>query len=174
MGQTLIIYVMEQQKTHWKRLINPDYIGAYMVQEDTTVKIESVTRQLVKGEGGKSEECTVANLQGTKPFILNRTNSKMITKLYGSPYIEDWVGKLITLYPTTTKVAGETVECLRIRPSVPKPANQAAPDYTNQAATLRNCQDLASLQFEFKALDSKAQLALVAVKDEMKLKLSAQ
>lgn len=160
---------MEPTKTHWKRLINPDYIGAYMVAEDTTVKIEKVTRQLVKGEGGKSEECTVAHLVGTKPFILNRTNSKMITKLYGSPYIEDWVGKTITLYPTTTKVAGETVECLRIRPT--RPTSSKPVDYTNQTAQLRSCKTLAELQAAYMAMDNVSQSALVPVKDEMKGKL---
>jgi len=161
---------MEPTKTHWKRLINPDYIGAYMVAEDTVVKIMSVKRQLVKGEGGKSEECTVAELEGTKPFILNRTNSKMITKLYGSPYIEDWFGKTITLYPTTTKVAGETVECLRIRPTqptAPKPI-----DYSKQIALLRSCTTLEQLQAAYLSLPAEIKTALVTVKDEMKGKLS--
>jgi hypothetical protein len=71
----------------------------------------------VTGTGGKKEDCTVAHLVGQKPMILNVTNSKMIAKLYG-PYIEDWAGKPITLYASTTKLAGETVECLRIRPKV--------------------------------------------------------
>lgn len=164
---------MEQQKTHWKILVNPLYIGAYMVQSDITVRITKVVREIVKGENGKSEECTVAYLEGTKPIILNRTNSKTITKLYGSPYIEDWVGKWITIYPTTTKVAGETVECLRIRTVKPTSTTQSAPvDYTNAINTLRNCKDLASLQFEYSALSKPAQAATVAVKDEMKLKLT--
>ena len=170
---------MEQQKTHWKVLINPLYIGAYMVDKDTTVKITKVVREIVKGENGKSEECTIAYLEGTKPFILNRTNSKTIAKLYGTPYIEDWIGKLITLFPTTTKVAGETVECLRIRPTKPVQSapqqntpNQSAPvDYTNQIATLRNCTTLEALQFEYSAMNRAAQSATAAVKDEMKIKL---
>lgn len=163
---------MELIKTHWKRLINPDYIGAYMVAEDMTVKIEKVTRQLVKGEGGKSEECTVAHLVGTKPFILNRTNSKMITKLYGSPYIEDWVGKQITLYPTTTKVAGETVECLRIRPTKPTAPAQTAPDRTAHIAALRSATTLEQLRDAYAEMSKADQVALVAVKDECKRLLS--
>jgi hypothetical protein len=167
---------MEQTKTHWRILVNPLYIGAYMVQSDITVKITKVVREIVKGENGKSEECTVAYLEGTKPIILNRTNSKTITKLYGTPYIEDWVGKYITIYPTTTKVAGETVECLRIRSTVPTrtAASQKPVDYTNQIATLRACKTLDNLKFEYSALDKAAQTALVGVKDEMKTKLSAQ
>lgn len=53
-------------------------------------------------------------------MILNRTNSKMIQKIYGTPYIEEWVGKTITLYAATTKLAGEDVECLRIRSQQPR------------------------------------------------------
>lgn len=106
-------------KTHWKRLINPDYIGAYSLNEgeDLTVKIDFVQVEEITGSGGKKEHCTVAHLVNEKPMILNVTNSKTIAKLYG-PYIEDWQGKLITLFASTTRLAGETVECLRIRPKV--------------------------------------------------------
>ena len=107
-------------KTHWKLLINPDYIGAYWLTpgEDATVTIDFVHREVITGTGGKKEECTVAHLRnGVKPFILNVTNSKSIAKLYG-PFIEDWAGKQITLYASTAKMAGDTVECLRVRPKV--------------------------------------------------------
>lgn len=110
----------EQPKTHWKLLMNPDFIGAYWLPpgEDVTVTIDYVQREVITGTGGKKEECSVAHLKnGVKPFILNATNSKTIAKLYG-PYIEDWAGKKITLYASTAKLAGDTVECLRIRPKV--------------------------------------------------------
>lgn len=108
-------------KTHYKRLMNPDFIGAYSLNEgeDLTVVIAGVAREIITGSGGKKEECTVAQLKGQKPFILNSTNQKSIAKLYG-PYIEDWAGKPITLFASTTKLAGDTVECLRIRPTVAK------------------------------------------------------
>jgi hypothetical protein len=113
---------MEKQKTHWKRLINPDYIGVYALPDghDLTVTIDFVRRETVVGTGGKKEECTVARLVDQKPLILNVTNSKTIHRLYG-PYIDDWAGKQITLYASTTRLAGETVECLRIRPVVEVP-----------------------------------------------------
>jgi hypothetical protein len=106
-------------KTHWKRLVNPDYIGAYAIPEgeDLTVRIDFVQVEEVHGAQGKKDMCTVAHLKGQKPMILNVTNSKSIAKLYG-PYIEDWAGKPITLFASTTRLAGETVECLRIRPKV--------------------------------------------------------
>jgi hypothetical protein len=115
-------------KTHWKMLINPDYIGAYALPpgQDLTVTIESVSREIVTSTGGKKEECTVARLKGHKPLILNVTNSKSIARLYG-PYIEDWAGKPITLYASTTKLAGEMVECVRIRPQVVQQQPQKQP-----------------------------------------------
>lgn len=106
-------------KTHWKQLINPDYIGAYALPEgkDITVTISGVGREMVTSNGGRKEECTVAQLEGNKPLILNATNSKSIARLYG-PYIEDWAGKQITLFQSETKFGGEMVECIRIRPQV--------------------------------------------------------
>ena len=109
-------------RTHWKRLINPDYIGVYALPnggDDMNVTIDYVQLEEITGSGGKKEDCMVAHLISQKPLILNVTNSKSIQKLYG-PYIEDWAGKDITLYASTTKLAGEIVECLRIRPSVPR------------------------------------------------------
>lgn len=109
-------------KTHWKKLMNPEYIGAYWLPEgeDVTVVIDYVVREIITGTGGKKEECTVAHLKGgVKPFILNATNSKTIAKLYGN-FIEDWAGRPITLFASTARLAGDTVECLRIRPVVAK------------------------------------------------------
>lgn len=122
-------------KTHWKRLINPDYLGAYSLEvgQDMNVTIDHVRRDMVTGVGGKKEECTIAYLKGQKPLILNNTNSKSIAKLYG-PYIEDWAGKPITLFATTTKLAGETVECLRVRPVVSKAAKPQLSDERLDAA----------------------------------------
>ena len=125
------------EKTHYKRLMNPDYIGAYSLDpgQDMTVTISHVVREQVTGTGGKKEECTVAYLKGQKPFILNATNSKSIAKLYG-PFIEDWAGRPITLFATTTKLAGEQVECLRIRPKVAeRKKERLSPERFTQALT---------------------------------------
>jgi hypothetical protein len=109
--------------THWKKLVNPDYIGAYALPkgEDLTLTIANVAREMVTGTGGKKEECTVIHWteKNVKPFILNKTNAKTIQKIYGTPYIEEWEGKRITLYAASTRLAGEEVECLRIRPTAP-------------------------------------------------------
>lgn len=113
----------EQHLTHWKRLVNPDYLGVYSLDngKDMTLTIDRIVREVVTSTGGKKEECTVAYFkEKVKPMILNRTNSKMIQKIYNTPYIEEWAGKKITVYASATKLAGEEVECLRIRQLVPQ------------------------------------------------------
>jgi len=98
--------------------MNPDYLGAYSLGDtkDLKVTIENVKKEFVTGTGGKKEECTIAYLKGQKPMILNSTNCKMISKNFGTSFIEDWKGKEITLYVAKIRAFGEdNVECLRIR-----------------------------------------------------------
>lgn len=113
-------------KTHWKKLTNPDYLGAYALNpnQEIIVTISKVQIEKVKGSDGKEEECTVARFveKDIKPMILNATNSKIITKLYNTPYIEDWQGRKIQIYATKVKAFGELVEALRIRNVIPKQA----------------------------------------------------
>jgi hypothetical protein len=116
-------------KTHWKQLVNPDYLGAYSIPEggDLTVTIDVVRSEEITMAGGKKEVCSVARIKGNKPWILNMTNQKAIARLYG-PFIEDWQGKDVTLYAGTTKFGGETVECIRVRPQVARQSKQAISD----------------------------------------------
>jgi hypothetical protein len=106
--------------THWKKLTNPNYLGSYSLEpgQDLTVEIIRVQKELVTGAGGEKEECIVATLKGQKPMILNKTNCKTIEKIYGTPYIEEWSGKKVTLYAEKVKAFGEVVEALRIRKNV--------------------------------------------------------
>lgn len=109
-------------RTHWKLLTNPNYIGAYTLAadgKDLVVEIIKVQRERVQGTDGKQEECTVAHLQGQKPLILNKTNCKIIEKIYGTPFIEEWTGKKITLYVANVRAFGDVVPALRIRDKVP-------------------------------------------------------
>lgn len=109
--------------THWKKLTNPDYLGAYAIETDDIIAtIKVVKNELVTGPDGKKEECTVAYFEenGIKPMILNATNCKTISKLYKTPYIEEWAGRKIAIYKEEVRAFGELVEALRIRSTVPK------------------------------------------------------
>ena len=111
---------MANEKTHYKKLMNPDYIGAYSLMvgdtsPDLNVTITSVKRELVTGADGKKEECTVAYLKDQKPFILNSTNGKTLSKLFDTPYIEEWEGKSFKLVVKTIRAFGENVDALRVK-----------------------------------------------------------
>jgi hypothetical protein len=108
---------MTDQKTHWKKTMNPNYLGAYALEpgKDLISTIISVKKEIVKDANGTDAECLVVHLKGTKPFICNKTNAKAISKATGSNYIEDWAGKTIALYIANVRAFGENVEGLRVR-----------------------------------------------------------
>ena len=107
---------------HWKKLINPDYLGAYSLDpgQDMILTIKTVQREMITGTGGKKEECPVCHWQeDQKPMIFNVINMKTIAKMYGSD-TDGWIGKRVQIYATTTKFGSDTVECLRIRKDPPE------------------------------------------------------
>ena len=122
-------------KTHWKKMVNMDYLGTYSLEDgqDMTLTLDFVRQEVVTGNSGRKEQCMVAHFkENVKPMILNRTNAKTITKVTGSPFIEDWNGKRITLYADTTRFGGDIVECLRIRPYAPPVAKQTVTEQPKQ------------------------------------------
>jgi hypothetical protein len=112
------------EKTHWKKYTNPDYLGAYAFQpgEEKTVTIKEVKRELVFNPSGSGkEECTVAFfVEDVKPLILNKTNCKAIGKAWGTPYIEDWAGRRITLKVKKVMAFGELTDAVRVSPERPE------------------------------------------------------
>ena len=104
-------------KTHWKKLQNPDYLGAWDFQpnEIKTLTIKLVKMEKVTGSGGKKEDCAVCHFQEqTKPMILNVTNSKAIEKRTQSAYIEDWAGCKIAVRTEKVNAFGDMVDAVRV------------------------------------------------------------
>ena len=58
-----------------------------------------------------------------KGLVLNKTNTKTISNLYGGES-DEWAGKSITIYPTETDFQGERVECIRVK--IKRPATPVA------------------------------------------------
>lgn len=118
---------MSNELTHWKKQFNYDYLGAYSLADgkDVTLTMQATKREMVVGGDGKKQECFICYFKEKadwiKPMILNRTNCKTIEKIYGTPYIEQWSGKQITIYIANgIKAFGDVVDALRIRPEKPK------------------------------------------------------
>ena len=113
---------MTVKKTHWKKLTNPNYIGAHDLYNDKGEKvtfdvvIKSVVQEMVKTQDGKEEECVVCYFDSAKkPMILNKTNMKIIANKLKTPIIEEWYGNRVTIYIANVRAFGSTVEALRIK-----------------------------------------------------------
>lgn len=144
--------------THWKKTVNPDYIGSYALEsdKDMILTIKSAGVEMVTGNNGKKEEKLVIHFMepGVKPMICNRTNAKVITKLHKTPYIEQWSGKKIQLYSSRITAFGEEVDALRIRDYV-----QAAPtvDVSSAIDLLNASTSLDELKASFLKLSKQEQ-----------------
>ena len=110
-------------KTNWKKLANKDYLGSWDIEQgsDLVLTIARIEQRQVKNPQGKDEEVIVCEWQENyKPMILNVTNCKAIAKAYNSEYIEDWIGKRVSLFTTMVSAFGDTTEAIRIRPYAPR------------------------------------------------------
>lgn len=104
-------------KTHWKKLRNPDYLGAFDFQpgEERTVTVREVKADTVKSAEGDST-CTIIHfIEPYKPMILNASNGKMLEKLFETAFIEEWRGRQFKLVVKKVKAFGELVDALRVK-----------------------------------------------------------
>lgn len=65
-------------------------------------------------EGEKDVDRIIGFVGKKKKLGLNITNTKKIGEIHGEE-TDNWSGKKIELYPTTTEMAGKTTPCIRIR-----------------------------------------------------------
>ena len=87
--------------------------------KDVTLTIKKVEGGVITGAKGKKDKKPILHFERTdKRLGLNKTNGKVIAQLYGTE-VNEWVGKRVTLFATTTDYGGETVECIRVRNRVP-------------------------------------------------------
>ena len=109
---------------HYRLMFPTDYVAAPELQgRDAAVTIKSVSIDEMPLAGTtKKEKRPIVQFEETpKKLVLNKTNAKIIAKLLGVQTAA-WIGKRITLYPTTTKFGPDTVDCIRVRDKLPPPA----------------------------------------------------
>lgn len=114
---------------HFKKLHPSEYLGAHDLNDkDAILTILSVSIETLKTDRG-DEQKPVMRFYETKAvaeknrskeqrMVLNKTNAATIAALHGTE-VNDWAGKKITLFPTACQSFGETVECVRVRPTLP-------------------------------------------------------
>lgn len=113
--------------THWRDLQEErkNLYAEHLGGADRVLRIVAVRGGEVMGEKGRKTRKPFICFDGVEqPLAANITNCKMIAKLLGTANVDEWVGRWITLYPTTTTKDGETFECIRVRPKLPTPPKE--------------------------------------------------
>jgi hypothetical protein len=73
------------------------------------------TEELAGSDGAKKLK-SIVSFKGTgKELVCNITNFDAICDATGEYDTANWPGQPIELYPTKTKMAGKTVDCIRVR-----------------------------------------------------------
>lgn len=119
---------MEQQKTHYRKAFDSPYLSSADVVDSVDLTVKRVTLEKDKTKKTKDmfntayfAEKEIRPGEPLKPMILNATNSKMMRKLTGSPFIEDWVDFRVTIYvDSAVRFGNQTMEGLRISPNAPR------------------------------------------------------
>ena len=115
--------------TDFRSLYDRDYWGSWDLDAgDKTVQITKCIGGQLTGMGGRKSRKPVIYVDGSdKGIALNKTNGKTIAALYGN-HVEQWTGKWITLYKAKTNNpnGGGEIDCIRVRPEAPTPAQQKA------------------------------------------------
>lgn len=117
------------QMPDFRTMFDKDYLYAFMLNgREVTVEIAKVQGGQIKGDGGKSSKKPICHFKGKdKPLALNVTNCKTIAAMYGNN-TDQWIGKRITIYPTTTDFGGKTVDCIRVRQGIPRSNGKSVPE----------------------------------------------
>lgn len=138
-----------QDGTHYRKVFDSPYLSSMDVVDPITLTVSRVTQELDKTKKTKDQFNTAYFVEGfirpgekLKPMILNATNSKMLAKITGSSFIEDWAGTRITVYVERgIKFGRDTVDGLRVMPAAARKV--ITPDKSNmwesaKAAYLRD------------------------------------
>jgi hypothetical protein len=160
---------VKETKTHWKKNFNYDYMGSYSlpIGQELVVTIKETKKEKVVGQSGKKEECFVCYFTDSdKPMILNRTNCKIISKIYNTPFIEEWRGKKIQLYSAQVNAFGETTDALRVRDFIPV----TKVDNTEALILIKSSQTLEQLRDNYTSLPKALQgdSEVLKLKDTLK------
>lgn len=103
-----------------------------------SVKIQRVDFNVKIGD----DEKPVVYFSGeTKGLVLNKTNSNIITKIYGDE-TDEWIGKEVILYPAMVEFKGDMVEAIRVRAPKATPrretqARASEPEFDEEGYPIR-------------------------------------
>ena len=79
-----------------------------------TLTIKNIDIEELVGEKNKAEpKVVISFVERPLEYVCPKTNGFCMKRMWGNnPH--DWIGKRVTIYPTTTKFGREDVDCIRI------------------------------------------------------------
>ena len=109
-------------KTHYRKAFDSPYLSSADIVEPTGLTIARVTLETDKTKKTKDRfntayfvESEIRPGEKLKPMVLNATNSKMMKRITGSAFIDDWNNVRVTVYvDNAVRFGKDTVEGLRL------------------------------------------------------------
>lgn len=99
-----------------KLMFPSEFVAAVEFQgKDVTLTIANVElADLMMADRSTQKKPILRFKETPKKLVLNKTNSGAIAELHGTE-ARKWIGKRVTLYPTTCMAFGKKADCIRVR-----------------------------------------------------------
>lgn len=115
---------MTEGPIDYRTMLDKEHLEAWDLAAaggEKSLVIERVEAGIVGRDAKKRRKPILffAGVKSGKGMVCNVTNCKTIAALYGTD-TREWVGKAITIYAAKTQFGSEQVDCIRVRPTVPK------------------------------------------------------
>lgn len=115
-------------KTHYRKVFKSDHLGVADLEDiietgkPLIFTIKEVKQEFDVKVAGKKGNHNIAYFhEKIKPLVVNAGNSKILSAMAGSKFVEDWGNLTIQLYiDPTAKFGGEVTGGVRINPESPK------------------------------------------------------
>jgi hypothetical protein len=112
-------------KTHYRKAFDSPYLSSADLIEAMQLTVKRVSLEADRTKKTKDQfntayfaESEIRPGEPLKPMILNAHNSKVMSNLTGSKFIDDWLNVPVTIYvDSNVRFGRETVEGLRIYPN---------------------------------------------------------
>lgn len=98
----------------WSELFPNRFIHADLLKgKKVTLTIKNLDMETMESEKGKKSAVVAYFVESPLQLGTNKTNGYCLKRMFGSNP-RSWIGRKITIFPTTTKFGSDIVECIRI------------------------------------------------------------
>ena len=120
---------MSENTTHYRLVFKSDHLGQADLEDmleagrRLVFTIKHVRQEFDTKVAGKKINANIAYFtdESIKPWVVNATNSAILRRFYGTPFVKDWGELLIELYiDPNVKMKGEITGGVKVSPNKPK------------------------------------------------------